>query len=219
MLTVAPPSNEHMVYFDQLLPKPNYIRLLSCSLYNSWYNLKRTGEIALFDDHEDAAAIIRSTPGHCNLESISKELSNMLAKYGVELSTEIYTSVGQLIINNPKSKEITLDRDLAQFLGIGHKLSFITFIKRLTYPTADCIHCDLVDPHQNLLNGKPSNLLAKFDIRGTAFKKIYYETGKHVLRDASSGEYANTVSLSVKDLNGELFDFNGMPLEFELEIN
>ena len=57
------------------------------------------------------------------------------------------------------------------------------------------------------------------DIRGRAFEKVYYETGKHVLRDASSGEYVNSVSLLVKDLNGELFDFNGMPLEFELEIN
>ena len=71
--------------------------------------------------------------------------------------------------------------------------------------TSYCIHCDLVDQHQNLLNEKPSNLLAKFDIKGIPFEKVYYEAGKHVLRDASSGEYVNSVTLSVKDLDGELF--------------
>ena len=96
---------------------------------------------------------------------------------------------------------------------------YITFIKRLASPTAYCIHCDLVDQHQNLLNGKPSTLLAKFDIKGKPFEKVYYETEKHVLRDASSGEYVNSVTLSVKYLHGELFDFNELPLEFELEIN
>ena len=93
---------------------------------------------------------------------------------------------------------------------------YITFIKRLEGPTAYCIHCNLVDEHQNLLNGKPSTLFAKFDIKGKPFEKVYYETEKHVLRDASSGEYVNSVTLSVKDLHGELFDFNGLPLEFEL---
>ena len=103
-------------------------------------------------------------------------------------------------------------------LGINHNLSYIIFIKWLEKPTSYHIHCDLVDQHQNLLNGKPT-LLAKFDIKGKLFEKVYYETGKHVLRDASSGEYVNSVMLSVKDLDGELFHFNRMALEFELEIN
>ena len=103
-------------------------------------------------------------------------------------------------------KKNTLDRDLAQLLGIKRKLLFVTFMQRLSSPTAYCIHGDLVDQHQNLLNGKPLTLLAKFDIKGKQFENVYYETGKHVLRDASSGEYVNSVTLSVKDLNGGLFD-------------
>ena len=141
----------------------------------------------------------------------------MFTSNGFELLTEINTSVGQLIITNSQNKKITLDRDLAQLLGISRKLLYKTFIKRLASPTAYCIHCDLVDQHQNLLNER--SLLAKFDIKGKPFEKVYYETGKHVLRDASSGEYVNSVTLSVKDFDGELFYFNGLPLEFELEIN
>ena len=41
VLTINAPSNDYTVYFDQPIPKPNYIRLLNCSLYNSWYNLKK----------------------------------------------------------------------------------------------------------------------------------------------------------------------------------
>ena len=103
--------------------------------------------------------------------------------------------------------------------GINRKLLYKTFIKQLENPTSYCIHCDLVDQHQNLLNRKSSILLAKFDMKGKPFEKVYYKTGKHVLCDASSGEYVKSVTLSVKDLDRELFHFNKMPLEFEMEIN
>ena len=73
VLTVVMPSNEYMVYFDQPIPKPNSVRLLSCSLYNSWHNLKRTGEIAVFDDDKKASSIIKLTPGHYSLETIVKD--------------------------------------------------------------------------------------------------------------------------------------------------
>ena len=105
VLTVVMPSNEYTVYFDQPIPKPNYVRLLSCSLYNSWHNLKRTGEIAVFNADETAATIIKLTPGHYSLETIAKYLSDAFTSRSFELSTEINTSVGQLIIRNPKNKK------------------------------------------------------------------------------------------------------------------
>ena len=104
VLTVVAPSNEHTVYFDQPIPKPNYISLLSCSLYNSWFNLKRTGEISVFDDNKKAATVLRLTEAHYSLEKITKDLSDVFTSNGFELSTEINTSVGQLIIRIPKNK-------------------------------------------------------------------------------------------------------------------
>lgn len=47
VLTVVIPQNGHTVYFDEPIPKTDYIRLISCSLFNSWHNLKETGEILL----------------------------------------------------------------------------------------------------------------------------------------------------------------------------
>ena len=108
VLTVVMPSNEYTVYFDQPIPKPNSVRLLSCSLYNSWYNLKRTGEIAVFVDDKKAATILKLTEGHYSLEKIAKDFSEVFTSNGFELSTEINTTVGQLIIRNPKEKKLLL---------------------------------------------------------------------------------------------------------------
>ena len=67
---------------------------------------------------------------------------------------------------------------------------------------------------------KPSNLLAKFSIRGQPYEKIDYISPSHeVFRDAASRDnYLHSLAISVKDENGDLFDFEGFPLEFEIEI-
>ena len=41
LLTIVTNWNPHTLYFDHPIEKPSYIRLLSTSLYNSWYNLKK----------------------------------------------------------------------------------------------------------------------------------------------------------------------------------
>lgn len=135
-------------------------------------------------DDQSVASVMIIPRGHYTLDSLTKEIQNVFGKYGVELPTEINTPVGQLIITNPENKIIGLDRDLAKLLGIDRKLYLKTFIKRIATPSSYFIHCDLVDKEQNLLNGKPSSLLVKFDIRGKAFEKVYYQTPpQHVLRN------------------------------------
>jgi len=62
--------------------------------------------------------------------------------------------------------------------------------------------------------------LARFDTKGRPYEKLNYSLPPHeVLRDCSTDAHVNSITVSVKDENGELFDFKGMPLEFELEIN
>ena len=109
---------------------------------------------------------------------------------------------------------------LLQLLGI-QKVTFITFVKRLIAPSTHFVHCDLIDKRQDLLNGKPSSVLARFDIRGQPFEKVNYQTTQqHVLCETDSGDYdVNSITLSVKDKNGNLLDFNNQPLEFQVEIN
>jgi len=62
--------------------------------------------------------------------------------------------------------------------------------------------------------------LAKIDIRGLPYHKVTYSSlPKEVLRECCTEQHVNWVTLSVKDENGEMFDFNGLPIEFELELN
>jgi len=172
--------------------------------------------------------MIASLPqGHYNVESIAKELKS---------SFEYYKKTEKLAIetNNPNSvlkitnrdtsltlKEISVDFGLANFLGIGRNLRKEEYVKKLNSSSCYFIHCDLVDSTKNFLKGKKSNLLAKVDIRGKPYEKVSYnmDSLQNAFCDCSTGEFINSITISIKDENGELFDFKGLPLLFELELN
>ena len=216
LLTVVTTSNPHTLYFDHLIEKPSYIRLLSASLYNSWHTLKEEAVISATDPNRTLEA--KLLPGHYNVDALVKEFNDLNAHNPkFVITAKAHTPVGSMIIN---SSNVTFSHGLLQLLGI-QRLSFITFVKRLTAPSTYFVHCDLIDKRQNLLNGKPSTVLAQFDIRGQPFEKVHYQTPQqHVLRDTDSDDYdVNSIKLSVQDENGNLFDFNNQPLEFEVEIN
>ena len=92
-------------------------------------------------------------------------------------------------------------------------------INDISNPKNYFVNCDLIDKQQSLLNGKPSSVLACFDIRGQAHQKIHYQnTHLNVLRDVSMGNHVTNMMLSVTDEHG-LLNFNGWPLQFLIEIN
>ena len=216
LLTVVTTSNPHTLYFDHPIEKPNYIRLLSASLYNSWNTLKEEATIYATDPNRTLE--VKLLPGHYTIDSLVKEFNDLNANNPkFRITASAHTPVGSMIINNGNTR---FSNELLQLLGI-QKLSFITFVKRLTAPSTYFVHCDLIDKRQNLLNGKPSTVLARLDVRGKPFEKVHYQTPQpHVLRDTDSGDYdVNSITLSVKDEKGNLFDFNNQPLEFEVEIN
>ena len=216
LLTVVTTSNPHTLYFDHPIEKPNYIRLLSASLYNSWHNLKEEATIYATDPNRTLE--MKLLPGHYTIDSLVNEFNGLNSNNPkFRITASAHTPVGSMIINNGNTR---FSNELLQLLGI-QKLSFITFVKRLTAPSTYFVHCDLIDKRQNLLNGKPSTVLARLDVRGKPFEKVHYQTPQpHVLRDTDSGDYdVNSITLSVKDEKGNLFDFNNQPLEFEVEIN
>ena len=124
------------------------------------------------------------------------------------------------MITNFGEKQINLDRDLAKLFEIGQNLPLKTIIKRKILPTAYFIHCDLIDRNNNLFNGKRSDLLSKFDVKGKPYEKVRYDaSSQQTFRDCSTDSHVNSITLRVRDQDGELFDFKSMPIEFELEIN
>ena len=223
LLTVVTTSNPHTLYFDHPIAKPNYIRLLSASLYNSWYNLTENAAIVYINLSNNKSLTKSFIPGHYTIKQLAKAIQGAFPPDTVVLTTELNTIQGGMTISNPHREEITVSSNLAKLMGIDPDINGggIIDVKRLTFPSTYFVHCDIIDKKQNLLNGKPSTVLARFDVRGQPFEKVHYQTPQpHVLRDTDSGDYdVNSITLSVKDENGNLFDFNGMPLEFELEIN
>ena len=221
LLTVVTTSNPHTLYFDHPIEKPNYIRLLSTSLHNSWHNLKEIGRITVHDKDNNPRSYLLF-PGFYTLETLAFIFENIFKeRYGITLPTQIHQPTGTMIVSNQTGKKVLLDEDLADLLGCDKELTLLNYIKQLTAPTTYFVHCDLLDKRQNLLNGKPSTVLARFDIRGKPFEKVQYQTPQpHVLRDTESGDYdVNSITLAVKDEHGNLFNFNNQPLEFEVEIN
>jgi len=154
VLTVVAQQNGETIYFEEPIPKVHFMKLISCSMYNSWDTLKREGSATLGDKGKDIALSVgKLLPGHYSLERIEREIDNLFAKYNYKLETAMNQPLGQLVVKNSGLRPIELDRDLAGLLGIGRKLQFINFVKRLRSPTTYFIHCHLIDTERNLFNG------------------------------------------------------------------
>ena len=221
VLNILTEKNGETIFFYDPIPQVHFIKLISCSLYNCWDTLKKEGSAGLGDiDSRDGVSIGKIPPGHYDLESFGKAINNLFADRRVTLQTEINKPFGQLVIYNTTGKKIELDNDLANLFGIRRKLALTTFVKQISSPTTYFIHCDLIDKTQNLFNSRRSDLLAVVDVKGKPFEKVTYNSSpQQVLRECATDKFINSITLSVKDENGELFDFKGLPLCFELELN
>ena len=53
ILTIITNSNGHTVYFKEPIKNFQFIKLVSCSLFNSWINLKENGLITLTNNDDN----------------------------------------------------------------------------------------------------------------------------------------------------------------------
>ena len=236
ILTVVTKENPHTVYFDQPIQKPSYIRLLSCSLYNSWNSFEKDGIIFYkkVNAQDEKTRYLRM--GNYSLDDIGDIFKKVFLNENLFPERDLFfVSKGitgrTLIIeaNESKIKNFGLNESLIKFFNIpGYKnfameKDYFTkiVINDVSNPKHYFVNCDLIDKQQSLLNGKPSSLLACFDIRGTPYQKIHYQnTHLNVLRDVSAGNHVSNMTLSVTDENNNrLLNFNGWPLQFQIEIN
>jgi len=105
VLTIVAQKNGETIYFGDPIPKVHFMKLISCSLYNSWYTLKKEGSASLGNIKSSAGvSVSKILPGHYNLESVSEEIKRLFEKRNYLLETEIYTPVGQLVIRNYSKK-------------------------------------------------------------------------------------------------------------------
>ena len=81
VLTIVTEKNGETIYFEDPIPKVHFMKLISCSLFNSWDTLKKEGSASLGDkDKDEALSISRLLPGHYNLESLTKKIDSLFEK-------------------------------------------------------------------------------------------------------------------------------------------
>ena len=102
------------------------MKLISCSLYNSWHTLKREGSAELgHEKRENSVSVSKIPPGHYTLGSLAKLINGLFNKYNYhQLEAQINTPEAMLQIKNFGAKPITLDRDLVNIFAINWVLNF-----------------------------------------------------------------------------------------------
>ena len=219
VLTLLTKRNGESFIFQVAIPKVYFIKVVSCSLYNSWHNLKKRGTVT-FKHNNMPPDFNEFLPGHYTLEYLEKNIKKTFTHDSNNpFETEIYTPFSQLIIKNNLKRSAFFDNDLEALMGVDRAVAERVTKINLSSPTTYFIHCDLVDKQKNFLNGKMSDIAARFDIKGKPHEKVHYiASAQQPSRPCSTGEFVNSITISVKDSDGELFDFKGFPLEFVLEI-
>ena len=144
VLTLVLQKNGETIFLDQAIPQVHFMKLISCSLYNSWHNLKSMGQIQL--DRKMLASIPQ---GHYTYQSLAEELKQSLEiftnKKGIVIETNKPNSVLKISVLDPiNGKDISLSQSLSLFINPGPTLTKITYVKKLKSPSAYFIHCDLI---------------------------------------------------------------------------
>ena len=163
----------------------------------------------------------RIPPGNYTLSFIGKKLKEIFNDEGIEVKFD--DASGPIVIENPLNRKVLFDRDLTFLLGLSagnprERLKKQAVINRLASFNNYFINCDLMDKDENLFNGKPSTILACFDIVGKSFDRVEYSPKQITMKKITSGKYISSIRITVTDENGELIDFNNFPLRFEIEI-
>ena len=111
VLTFLLYSNDETIWFDEPIEKFEFIWLISCSFYNSWYNLKERGEIGIFDD-KNVGSVKRIYPGNYSLDTLEKKMKEIFDKEGIKVKLNDHEK-GSIVIENPLGRKIIFDRDLS----------------------------------------------------------------------------------------------------------
>ena len=78
VLTIVAQNCGETIFLDQSIPQVHFMKLISCSLYNSWHNLTSVGQIHFKEDKEVLASIPQ---GHYTYQSLAEELTQSLASF------------------------------------------------------------------------------------------------------------------------------------------
>lgn len=215
VITVRLNSNGDRVFFEKpLVGSFKFIRLVSCVLQNSWYNLKGLASVT----NESNNGITSLAAGHYSLSFFQTKFN---ANISPALNIYPQSEFGELSILNTASHGFIFNQVFSELFGHSSiSGQSVLNVPCLNWPKLYFIHCDLVERESNFLDSKESDLLAFFKVKGVGFEKVHYDTpANEPFRSCVNSDLINGVSFNVFDENGSLFDFRtGCPLVFEIEL-
>ena len=137
VITIATQKNGDTIFFDEPIPEVHFMKLLSCSLYNSWDTLKKESIAILRGVNGKVQKVSKFPPGHYNLENLKKVINGLFKDHYNELETQINTPEAMLQINNFGEKAISIKGDFEEVSGnYTAIIDKTTNIKSLRYPTS-----------------------------------------------------------------------------------
>ena len=165
VITIVTHKNGETIFFDEPIPQVHFMKLVSCSLYNSWDTLKTESIGILRDENGKVEKVSKFPPGHYNLESLKKEIDNLFKSVYSKFQAKMNTSMAMLQIKNIGEKKNSIKGGFEEVTGNKTGSWDEISIKKLSYPTSYFIHCDLINRNFNFINNKKSDLLAKIDVK------------------------------------------------------
>ena len=175
--------------------KAHKVRLISCSLYNSWHNLIG-GEVT------KKGTAHKIPDSHYTPQTLAKEL----AKHDVTLTTGL---PHEWKLTIPQQGQYSLNLPINVLLGTD------VVNKRIVYhwnvPSNYEIHCDLVYTYEN---GSRSNVMAKFPPKGNPFDLVEY---RPISLEYDICDLVTEVNITIK-VDGKTVNFNGRQISLVLEF-
>ena len=185
-------QNPFITYFSPPI-KARKVRLVSCSLYNSWHNL--IGGVVTKGGTQH-----KIPDSHYKPQTLAKEL----AKHDVSLTTGLPHEWGLNTGSN-----VTLNAPLTHLLGLKKVNNINTFHWKSPYNYE--IHCDLVQSYDD---GKLSHVMTKFPPKGNPFDLVEY---RPISLDYDICDLVTEVNITVK-VDGKVVDFNRHQISLVLEF-
>ena len=126
-------KNGETIFFDELIPKIHFIKLVSCSLYFFWHNLTRAGIISFKSSGEVIAKIY---PGFYTVDTLTKELTKSVKSLNRIQNLKIEADkLNSVLKFSKKGKDfLKFCYELALLIGIDDMI-FEFFSKRLNRPS------------------------------------------------------------------------------------
>jgi len=192
--------------------KGTKISLVSCSFYNSLYNLPSEGTIS--DKMNFVSVLMRIPKGN---------YTNFSFKNAVDKVGSLEGKVSITIENNKYYINLTvgvdLNESLSKLLNITSSLEANTkYNISIIPPTQDvCINCDLIDSTQVLLNNKYSQILACVGLSKVGEKTSYNPNNS--LLPSTKNDYINSIRVWVTaDSTNKSINLGIYPMRMVIEI-